>query len=160
MAATKLKKGLLGCGGLFAFFILLGIMGAFDPDSTTEVVQEESTNIPYEEVSSTDAGFDRQILIDPQYVNEADMLALGKQLAKEKEDEDYVFISIYSDRRAVDLRDEVLLMTTTSEEDAIYDQYYVGQYNKNDSQNFEVYNVRLNGFSGDSDVTYESSDLR
>ncbi len=160
MAATKLKKGLLGCGGLFAFFILLGIVGAFDPDPSTEVVQEESTTIPYEEVSSTDAGFDRQILIDPQYVNEGDMLALGKQLAKEKEDEDYVFISIYSDQRAVDLRDEVLLMTTTPEEDAIYDQYYVGQYNKNDSQNFEVYNVRLNGLSGDSDVTYESSDLR
>ncbi|MEK9159270.1 MAG: hypothetical protein AAB383_00920 [Patescibacteria group bacterium] len=160
MAATKLKKGLLGCGGLFVLFILLGLTGALDPDPTTEVVQEDSNNIPYEDVSSTDAGFDRQILIDPRYVNEADMLALGKQLTKENEAEGYVFISIYSDQRAVDVRDKAILMTATAEEDAIYDKYYVGQYNKNTSNNFEVYNVHVDGLTGESNVTYEPADLR
>ena len=158
MAAKKiLKNSLIGCGGLFLLFILMGIFGAFNTAPSPDTLANE---IPYTLVPNTHVGSPQeQILIDPQYANEEDMLALGKELAKERNSEDYVFISIYTDQQAIDLRDKILAMTETAEEDAIYDQYYVGQYNKNESQNFETYVVYPGGFVSGEEKTYGSSEL-
>ena len=57
------------------------------------------------------------------------MLTLGRQLAREYENEDYVFISIFSDQRAA-LYNKVIADTLTPEENKFYVDHYVGQYNK------------------------------
>lgn len=152
-----LKKFSLGCFGLLLFLIVLTV--AVHPDS------EPYPTIPYEEITGANSGTDTQILIDSKYVNEADMLTLGRQLARENEYEDYARISIFTDRNAAALFDKVLSDTLTPEEDSFYVKNYVGQYNKNESQNFEIYVSQLNGLDVDDndlgdDITYESADLR
>lgn len=133
------------------------------PEPKTEIIQENT--IPYEDVTGSSAGSYTLIAIDPKYVNEEDMLLLGRQLAREKDYEDYVRIGIFSDRSAAALYNQVISDTLTPEEDAFYVTHYVGQYTKNDSQNFEIYVSQLNGLDVDGndlgdDITYESADLR
>ncbi len=158
MAANKnLKNCFLGCGGLFIFLVVLII--AVNPGPETY------PSIPYEDVTGSSAGTYTLIAIDPKYVNEADMLTLGRQLAREKQYEDYVRISIFSDREAAALYSKVISDTLTPEEDTFYVKNYVGQYTKNDGQNFEIYVSQLNGLDVDNndlgdDITYESSALR
>lgn len=159
--ATKLslKKFSIGCGGLFIFLAVVII--AINPS------EDNSPSIPYIDVTRSNAVNDTQILIDSKYVTETDMLTLGRQLAREYENEDYVFISIFSDREAAALYNKVIADTLTPEENKFYVDHYVGQYNKNMSQNFEIFVSQLNGLDVDGDysiegddITYESADLR
>lgn len=111
--------------------------------------------IKYETLQKWDinnGGYGKTILIPVGYLNEDDMVALGKKLNVDTKNDKNAFISVYIDRKAADLRDKLASGLTKAEE-AVYDKNFVGQYTKNGNSGLHTFVIYFDGVSGKDSKT-------
>ena len=122
-------------------------------DSVPTVQQKE---IPYEIVKRwtiPNGGEGKVILIAPEYLNEADMLALGEKIKSDVQSDRNAFISVFDDRKAANVRDKVLADTATPAETDLYDKHYIGDYKKNGNTGFHEFSIFFDGVMGTNHKT-------
>jgi hypothetical protein len=81
------------------------------------------------------------------------MTILGNKLRKDTLGERNAFIQIYTSKQAATLRDKVLADNATQSENDLYDQNYVGQYNKNGNTGLHQFNIFFDGVMGTNQKT-------
>lgn len=128
------------------------------PTATTpqEINQEQKKEITYEVVeqwSVSNDGEGKAILISPDYLNEVDMMALGEILKSDTKKYRRVFIFVYTDRRAAEMRKKTFSDELKGKDLEFYDKHYVGQYTKNGNTGLHEYTIYFDGFSGTNDKT-------
>lgn len=126
------------------------------PKPTQTPTATTPQEITYEVVkrwSQPDGGEGKLILISPDYLNEADMTALGEKLKSDTKKDKNAFIWIFTDRRAIEMRDEAFADELKGKDLDFYDKHYVGQYTKNGNTGFHEYTIYFDGVSGTNDKT-------
>lgn len=151
-----------------AFLVVVGGIGYLTtggktPESTptaTPVANKEETPqdkaIKYEVLQKWDinnGGQGKIVLIPADYVNEADMIALGNKLNEDTKNDKNAFIMVFTDKKAAELRDKVIDDTMTKDEEKFYDTHYVGQYTKNGNSGLHAFAIYFDGVSGTSSKT-------
>lgn len=134
------------------------------PATPTTVPQEtkqqpvEQKELSYETVKSWDipnGGQGKTVLISRSYFNESDMNRLGEKLRDENKNQRNAFVSVFTDRRAAEMRDRVLSDELTAEEQVFYDQHYVAQYTQNANSKLKRYVIYYDGPAGSNSKTVE-----
>jgi len=129
------------------------------PTSAPTVAPKEETQvktIKYEVLQKWDinnGGQGKTILISTDYLNEADMVALGKKLKEDTKNDKNAFIMVFTDKKAAELRDKVIDNSMTKDEEKFYDTHYVGQYTKNGNSGLHAFVIYFDGVSGTNSKT-------
>ncbi len=167
---SRKKVGLINFSALVLFFVLTGLTssGANKSNTTTSTpaltatpvitqkIQEveKKKEISYEVVerwSVSDDGEGKAILISPDYLNEADMTALGEKLKSDTQKYRRVFIWVYTDRRAAEMRKRTDELRGGDLD--LYDKHFVGQYTKNTYTGHHEFTILFGGVKGTNDKT-------
>lgn len=176
-----LKWGLIIFVGIpFGFLLIVGSIGllvggkdvsktqAPSPTPTQGVVvqqkkvQPTSTPTPvkksvsYEVLQQWDinnGGKGEVVLIPTDYLNEADMTALGQKLKEDTKNDKNAFIMVFTDKKAAVLRDKMIDSSMTKDEEKFYDAHYVGQYTKNGNSGLNAFAIYFDGVSGSNNKT-------
>ena len=156
--------------GIFLFLVILGaaqddpskhqtVTKSQQPAKTQPVAaikpqeQPKPKHYDYQVVKEwniTNGGHGKVLAISKDYLNDADMKALGQQLKADNANDRNSFIYIFSDVQAAKLRDQVLdpNNTMTDAENKLYDNNYVADYQKNGNTGYHNYRYRLTGING------------
>lgn len=158
----KAVKGIIT--GVFTLVLLAGISG--DKKQTVNTVVNPSPQptaqaqktISYEIVkrwSIPNGGEGKLIVISPDLLNEADMLALGEKLKLDTKSDRNADISVYTDKKAAEMRDRLSSETNklTKEEDDFYNTHFVAQYNRNINTGYHEYTIYFDGVMGTNKKT-------
>jgi len=124
--------------------------------SNTSAEQPKQKEITYEILERwtiPNGGEGKKILIPKDYINDADMTALGNKLKQDTANDRNAFIQVYTNRQAAVLRDKVLAGDATQAENDLYDQNYVGQYNKNGNNGLHQFTIFFDGVMGTNQKT-------
>lgn len=175
-------------GATLAFFILTGVTASPSQKVKTESVSNQQTqttenkeikktevvsptkakitqpakkSIRYEILqrwSIANGGEGKVVLISRDYLNNADMTAVGEKLKNDTKNDRNSFMFVFTDKKAAELRDRVLddltgKDTMTEEERDFYDMHYVGQYNKNGNSGFNEFVIYFDGVMGTNSKT-------
>lgn len=135
-------------------FIGLIIISSLLPDSDN--TSNQQSNIQYEILekwSIPNGGEGMKILISRDYLNEADMTALGNKLKQDTSSDRNAVIQVYTDRQASTLRDKMLAGGGTQEENDLYDKHFVGYYVKNGNTGYHQFNIFFDGTTGTNQKT-------
>ena len=109
------------------------------------------SQVSYETVTQWDipnGGKGKIIVIPENYLNETGMLALGETLKSEAVNDRNASITVFSDRKAADLRDKVISEKATSSEEEFYLDHLVASYSKNANTGFHVFEIWFDGING------------
>ena len=171
----------IGCLTIIGIFILLGILGsvslnlakdkaqqhkqeqdvtqvtntAQDSNVNQLVVDEPQKEITYEIKRTWDipnGGHGKTVIIPNDYLNEADMTALGDKLRADSKDDRNAFIFVYTDATAAELRDKPLEELTDAESDLILNNF-VGTYTKNANSGYDEFAIYFDGQLGSNNKT-------
>lgn len=167
---TKKQIGIIfGIASVVCFIMV----GATAPKTTPEqkpAVSEQTEKIKPASASQTitspkidyqiiqrwqipNGGEGKVILIAKEYVNDADMTALGEKLKKDTSGDRNAVIEVFSDRQASLLRDKVFNNTATKEETGLYDKNYVGSYTRNINTGYHKFEIFFDGVMGTNNKT-------
>lgn len=160
----------MGCFLVLLFLILCAGIGSVigtslrDAKSHSEVDYLDKSSVP---ISSSISARDIQyevlgnkssyngnqesvtlILIKPDMVNEADMIALGNKLRSDYQKDGIAFVYIYDDVQAANSRDAVLKEFADTNTTAYHDRHMVGAYTKNVEYNMNTYTIFYDGCNG------------
>ena len=122
-------------------------------ETTEQPQQKQITYEILERWSIPNGGEGKKVLISKDYINDTDMTALGNKLRQDVSSDRNAFIQVYTDRQAAALRDKVLADNATQAENDLYDQNYVGQYNKNGNTGLHQFNIFFDGVMGTNQKT-------
>ncbi|VVB53163.1 Uncharacterised protein [uncultured archaeon] len=160
-------------GAIFgiAFVVCFIAVGATAPETTpkpqaehAEQVKTISQTTPKTEIKTIDyqiikrwqipnGGEGKVVLIPKDYVNDADMTAIGQKLKKDTAKDRNAVIEVFSDRQAALLRDKVFNNTATGEETDLYDKNYVGSYTRNINTGYNKFEIFFDGVMGTNNKT-------
>jgi hypothetical protein len=121
---------------------------------TAEVAQVKT--IKYEMLQQWDinnGGLGKIILIPTDYLNEDDMVVLGKKLNEDTKNDKHAFIMVFTDKKAAELRDKLIDDSMTKDEEKFYDTHYVGQFTKNGNSGLHAFVIYFDGVSGTNSKT-------
>lgn len=124
--------------------------------STDEQKATTSKTISYEILQTWEipnGGQGKVVLIPREYLNEADITALGEKLKDDTKNDRNAFISVFTDKKAWELRDAALEDKLTKEDMDFYDKHYVAQYNKNANSGFNEFVIYFDGITGTNTKT-------
>lgn len=124
-----------------------------DSVPTEQPQQKEITYEILERWTIPNGGEGKKILIPKDYLNEVDMTALGNKLKQDTSGDRNASIQVYTNKQAAILRDKVLADNATQTENDLYDQNYVGQYNKNGNTGLHQFNIFFDGVMGTNQKT-------
>jgi len=126
------------------------------PNTTNQrVMYDPQTGIRYEiqKTWKTDnGGYGKSIVIDKEYITESGMAALGGRLRSDNADEEKVYIFLYTDAAAVELKDKPISKMSEAESTLYFDNY-VGTYTKSTNIGFEEFTLYFDGFYGSNTKT-------
>lgn len=156
MAEGKIKKRWYKRWWAIMVFIFLGLIvfGSLLPDSDKNSTQKN--NIQYEVLESwsfPNGGEGMKILISRDYLNDVNMTALGNKLKQDTAKDMDAIIQVYTNRQAATLRDKVIALEATQEENDLYDQHFVGLYFKNSNNGNHQFNIFFDGTMGTNQKT-------
>jgi len=155
IVAEKTKKSWYKRWWAIILFVFIGliIISSLLPDSDN--ISNQQSNIQYQilESWSIPDGQAMKILISRDYLNEADMTALGNKLKQDTSSDRNVIIQVYTDKQASTLRDKVLAQEATQEETDLYDMHFVGLYFKNANNGNHQFNIFFDGTTGTNQKT-------
>ncbi len=132
-------------------FILSNI--TTDRSKNNQAEQPQQKEITYEILECWNGGEGKKILIPKDYLNEADMTALGNKLKQDTASDRYAFIQVYTNKQAAALQDKVCDGKATQSENDLYDQNFVGKYNKNENTGLHQFNIFFDGVMGTNQKT-------
>ncbi|MEX1997647.1 MAG: hypothetical protein WEA04_03150 [Candidatus Andersenbacteria bacterium] len=89
------------------------------------------------------------IVIPVEYLNDADMAALGEELKQDYASDRTVNVRVFTDNRAYALYDKVIAEQATPQEDALYTKNFVGWYKKNGSNGYHEFDTFIGGVLGE-----------
>ena len=89
------------------------------------------------------------IVIPTEYLNDADMAALGEKLKQDYASDKSVNVRVFTDNRAYALYDKVIAEKATQAEDALYTKNFVGWYKKNGSNGYHEFDTFISGVLGE-----------
>ena len=143
--------------GLF----VIGLISSTSRDNTSRpspTIQIQVKNIDYEVIQSWEipnGGYGKVILISPDNLNEEDMTVLGDKLKKDTKSDRNSFISIFTDKKAAEMRDRLFDAADklTSEEESFYDAHYVGDYKRNINSGYHQLTIYFDGVTGTNSKT-------
>lgn len=118
--------------------------------------QKKEKELSYETVKTwniPNGGQGKTIVVSRSYFNENDLRRLGEKLRDETKDQRNAFISVFTDRKAAEMRDRVLSDELTTEEQKFYEQHYVAQYTQNANSKLKEYTIYFDGPSGSNQKT-------
>jgi len=121
-------------------------------------VQVQVKNIDYEVIQAWEipnGGYGKVIVISPDNLNEEDMTILGDKLKKDTKSDRNSFISIFTDKKAAEMRDRLFDAADklTSEEESFYDAHYVGDYKRNINSGYHQLTIYFDGVTGTNSKT-------
>jgi hypothetical protein len=160
------KKALLIFGGIaIVSFIVFGATSSPTPAPTSQnnnsqklASTSNEKKIDYQIIQSwtiPNGGHGKTLLIPKEYLNDADMTALGNKIKKDVSSDRNSFIEIYTDRQAEALRTKVLGGKATKEEEDLYDKNYVGTYTKNANTGYHEFIIFFDGLAGTNEKKIE-----
>ncbi len=124
------------------------------PSPTTLLIDIPYQTYPTQIDNEVNTDFEtKNIIIDPKYVNQTDLTALGEKLKNETKNQSHVFISIYDNTKAAQLRDKATRDELNKTDATFYDKHFVGQYTKNTATGFHQFQIYINGLSGKNQKT-------
>ena len=162
---TKKKMALIFGSATVVLFVLVGATAPkIDNSQKQSAEQTANQTKPVTSVPKIDyqiiqrwqipnGGEGKVILIPKEYVNDADMTALGEKLKKDTSGDRNAVIEVFSDRQASLLRDKVFNNTATKEETDLYDKNYVGSYTKNINTGYHKFEIFFDGVMGTNNKT-------
>ena len=141
----KVFIGILIFGGIIWF--LGGVINKSVPQTQTQQSSAQSATetakrVPYVALTNGSVNY---VLIDPKYVNGSDLQALGQELKNDYASDSLVRLSVYDDKKAVDIRNNVINDQATQADKDFYDAHYVAQYNKNDNTSYNEFAIYQDG---------------
>lgn len=130
---------------------------AEDNQKADEEEEEPKKEISYEILGTwtpASGGEGKYILISKDYFNEEDMISLGEKLKNEVKNVENAYFSVFIDRKAWELRDEVVLGDNPTEADMdFYDKNHVGEYVKNANTGMHQFTIYFDGVLGSNQKT-------
>lgn len=127
-----------------------------DNSNNNETQEQPKKEISYEILERwaiSNCGEGKAILIARDYLNEADMTALGEKLKNDTKNDKCVFISVFTDKKAAALRNKVLGNGLSKADQAFYCKHSVGQYTKNGYTGFDEFAISFDGLLGTNHKT-------
>jgi hypothetical protein len=125
---------------------------------TTPAEEPTAEEMAYDVVETWDipnGGQGKAIVISPDYLNDADMTALGEKLKNDTEDDRNAVIFVFDNPQAGALRQAVLNGEASQADQDLYDQHYVGQYTKNANTGFHEFTIYFDGVMGTNQKTIQ-----
>ena len=138
------------------FIVVMSGRGTTTLPSPTPSQQVQLKQISYQIVDRwtiPNGGEGKAIVISFDYLNEADMIALGDKLKSDTQNDRNAFISVFDSAPAAALRDKVLSDKATTAEQDLYDKHFVGQYTKNGNTSFHQFSIYFDGVMGTNQKT-------
>lgn len=143
--------------GAIAVVSLIGAVATAGPATETKSQEQQQKKvITYDIVkrwSIPNGGEGKVVVISHDYLNEADMVALGEKLKSDVREDRNAFISVFDDKQGALLRDKVLGDKASETETNLYDQHFVGQYDKNANTGFHQFAIWFDGVMGTNHKT-------
>ena len=134
---------LLGLGILLILACNLG--------TVTHNEQATGNTIAYETIRKypiPNGGYNRVLVIAPQYCNDHDIRLLGNQLKNELQSQPNAFVFIYNDARAASMRQQALQGSLSISDLSFHDQHMLASYTKNGNTGFNRFTFWLQGMNG------------
>lgn len=159
------KKPRIIFGVLIAlFFILFGVTSDASKNTNKQTTSAQVSTTPtttpkvisyeiYKRWSIPNGGEGKVVIITPDYMNETDMPLVGEKLKNDTKSDRNAFISVFTDKKAADMRDQVLTDKLSEKDRDFYDIHYVGQYNKNGNSGFNEFVIYYDGVMGSNSKT-------
>ncbi|OGG40584.1 hypothetical protein A2118_00915 [Candidatus Kaiserbacteria bacterium GWA2_50_9] len=138
------------------FVVVMSGKGTETPPSSTPSQQAQPKRISYQITDRwtiPNGGEGKVIVISPDYVNDADMVALGDKLKSDTQNDRNANISVFDNASAAALRDKVLGDKATTAEQDLYDAHFVGQYSKNSNTGYHQFVIYFDGVMGANQKT-------
>ncbi len=126
--------------------------------TTPSTAVQTANELSYEIVETWDipnGGQGKAIVISPDYLNDADMTALGEKLKNDTKDDRNAVIFVFDNPQAAALRQAVLNEEASQADQDLYDQHYVGQYTKNANTGFHEFTIYFDGVMGTNQKTIQ-----
>ena len=126
------------------------------PTVVPTVQVPQAKTVKYEVLQQWDinnGGRGKTILIPADYLNEDDMVALGKKLNEDTKNDKNAFIMVFTDKKAAELRDKLIDDSMTKDEEKFYHTHYVGQFTKNGNSGLHAFVIYFDGVSGTNSKT-------
>lgn len=170
----KIHRSFSTSGKVVAVLVFMAIGGATLPQSgaspstapevpvTQSVADAQSTvkktPISYQIVDRwtiPNGGDGKVVVISPDLLNETDMVALGNKLKSDVQNDRNAFISVFDNASAAALRDKVLSQKATAAEQDLYDEHFVGEYDKNANTGYHEFDIYFDGVMGTNQKTIQ-----
>src|SRR3989344_3089391 len=138
------------------FVVVMSGKGTETPPSSTPSQQAQPKQISYQITDRwtiPNGGEGKVIVISPDYVNDAYMVALGDKLKSDTQNDRNANISVFDNTSAAALRNKVLGDEATTAEQDLYDTHFVGQYSKNGNTGYHQFVIYFDGVMGANQKT-------
>lgn len=149
----KKVKWTLTVVSILLFFSVMGTAPHQNAQKSVEnkKVEKPKKHITYEVVRRWDipnGGEGKVILIPTEYFNTNDMPLVGEKLRDDTKNDRNAFISVFTDRKAAEMREKVLNDELTETDRDFYDMHYVGQYTRNINSGYNEFVIYYDGVLG------------
>lgn len=129
--------------------------------SQTFVAPADTKAIPHKKITyeiverwSIPGGEGKAIVISPNYLNEADMTALGEKLKNDTKNDRDAFVMVFSDKQAALWRHESGTEKLSAAEQEFWDKHFIGTYNKNSNTGNHEFTIVVDGLLENNSINF------